>query len=548
MKKNYIFILMCLSLYYRAQNSKAKICFSESKKQEISEDIKNVRDGDQRAYLVVSENYEIRSVGLVQEGLSEISRKKRSNSVDVSEIIKKSKDMDSIYFTYKKKGGVFSGVKKSSIALNEVVFRGCKGDMENDGCDNQINNIKYILDLCQKDVCSGVRLPALICNDRTVFNRKLKLPHRSMLSFGIINNNPFRYSYSINQNRLSFNTDGSQFLEGIGKMMDEAKSTASLVPSGTSSLVADDKQKVNTVKDVRTEVETILKESEKLLEDLKVYSTTIAMQQCLSKTEVEGKLHEFTSRHIKITGSSTFQNKIEELVKKLKDLDRPATGDNKVDSVLILNAINQLQKYTFKDIEKGLGQLIKGTYNYELLPIQVSDDNVDAIELEVQQEDKLTGRTDTYKYAFYISGGIKIDFTAGPFVSTLTDHKYKLNDKYIMRQRDDEVSYSLASLMHVYFRTTSHFNSSLYLGVGVTDDQRANLMTGVSLMFGRKDRVCLNGGIAFGKVKRLSQPYQMGSEYTGKDEIPVIDVYKMGWSFGITYNLTKPKVLKPQNQ
>lgn len=553
MKKIYFFILLGISLCLSAQKPQPQICYAKNKTGNLHKRIESVLKGDSKFCLKINENYKITHVGTKRDSIKAVTENLQVNILDISDVVKNDPSARFIHYRYTKRKGNSEKVVDDSVALDRTAFNACLEECSNNECKNQIDNIKYILDLCQEDVCSGTKLPALICNDKTVFNRKLKLPHRSMLSFGIINNNPFRYTYSINQNKLAFNTDATSFLERMDKFM--AEQTNRAVVKGTASENMPNKDTAKgkeisliPVESLKREVETILKESEKLLEDLKVYSSTIAIQQCLSKDEIESKLHEFTNRYMKITGSSMFQSKIEGLIKKLNSLDQPKKGDNKVDSILILNAISQLQKYTSKDIEKGLTQLLKGTYNYALLPIQVSDDNVDAIELEVQQEDQLTGKTVSYKYAFYISGGIKIDFSAGPFISTLTDHKYKLNDKYVMRQRDDNMSYALASLMHVYFRTTSHFNAGLYLGVGVTDDQRANLMSGVSLMFGRKDRVCLNGGVVFGKVKRLSQPYQIGSEYTGKDEIPVVDVYKMGWSIGITYNLTKPKVLKPDNQ
>ncbi|MBL0257699.1 MAG: hypothetical protein IPQ03_09270 [Bacteroidetes bacterium] len=194
-----------------------------------------------------------------------------------------------------------------------------------------------------------------------------------------------------------------------------------------------------------------------------------------------------------------------------------------------------------------------------LLPIQITNDNADIIEINVKRTDKKLNKVDQFKYQFYVHGGLKIDFSAGPFLSFLVDREYVTEDipityqgitgsdsivvkKYIREQTPDHFDFMLGSLMHVHYRCPGYFNFAANFGGALNSKQDFVLLGGVSFILGRQQRFILNTEAAFGKVKRLSSPYEVNGEFIGSGNVPTIDRKIAGWAIGITYNLTPQKV------
>ena len=70
-------------------------------------------------------------------------------------------------------------------------------------CKNNVGVVNYILDLCAVDYCYGVKRPSLKSNGKYCKNKQLFVRNSDLLSFMIINNNPFRYELEVNHKDIS---------------------------------------------------------------------------------------------------------------------------------------------------------------------------------------------------------------------------------------------------------------------------------------------------------------------------------------------------------
>ena len=147
-----------------------------------------------------------------------------------------------------------------------------------------------------------------------------------------------------------------------------------------------------------------------------------------------------------------------------------------------------------------------------------------------------------------VNGGVKIDFSTGIFVSNLVDDVYLNKPNYengsitsynLIKEDENPIGYGLAGYMHTYWRTHKDFNVALSLGVGIDQNTQVKIMPGLSLIVGRKERLVINAGFAFGKVKQLSKEQDTERLYSSKIDPIYSEPYKLGWSVGISYNLFK---------
>lgn len=175
--------------------------------------------------------------------------------------------------------------------------------------------------------------------------------------------------------------------------------------------------------------------------------------------------------------------------------------------------------------------------------------------VEDENTKKFGSVTRSIKHSFNIEvlNGFKIDFSAGLFVSNLIDHKYVVLDDSIyggtdtaligsrlMRNKEGDYRLGLGSMGHAYFRWSKYVNMGINFGVGIMQDQNVNYLFGGSLMFGKEQRLILNGGLTGGYVNRLSDLLEENKFYS---KLPIQDdiyvkSFQFGWYAGISYNLT----------
>ncbi|MFN7883345.1 MAG: hypothetical protein ACK5PF_10075, partial [bacterium] len=76
-----------------------------------------------------------------------------------------------------------------------------------------------------------------------------------------------------------------------------------------------------------------------------------------------------------------------------------------------------------------------------------------------------------------------------------------------------------------------------------SSDIRFRLYCGPSLIIGRKERIMVSSGIAFGAIVRNADGYDDGKTFANNSSVPnqvplVQDSFKFGWYFGLGFNLS----------
>lgn len=168
------------------------------------------------------------------------------------------------------------------------------------------------------------------------------------------------------------------------------------------------------------------------------------------------------------------------------------------------------------------------------------------------------------------SFGLKIDYSTGVFLTGLRDDSYIFKDttinytpsptgstprdtsgNFLRKQIPSSYNVGFGVLAHVYPRLSSNYNIGLTAGFMSTTNLDLNILLGGSLMlqslFGSNNRLVLNAGVAWGKVKRLSSAYQadfMRSSnsttgapiYYATTGDPTVQVWSHSWFFGLSFN------------
>ncbi|MEO8569204.1 MAG: hypothetical protein ABI419_08710 [Ginsengibacter sp.] len=127
-----------------------------------------------------------------------------------------------------------------------------------------------------------------------------------------------------------------------------------------------------------------------------------------------------------------------------------------------------------------------------------------------------------------LSGGMKIDFSAGFVLTGLRDFTYSLkNDtasvglgaarrdtsgNVIIKEDEGNNNVGVGIFTHFYPRISSHYNIGGTAGLMTSTNLNLRLMLGgsfmVSSLFGSNNRVCFSYGCVWGKVARLSSQYE----------------------------------------
>jgi hypothetical protein len=169
-----------------------------------------------------------------------------------------------------------------------------------------------------------------------------------------------------------------------------------------------------------------------------------------------------------------------------------------------------------------------------------------------------------------MSGGMKIDFSAGFVLTGLRDYSYILKNvvyaytppalgspkrdttgNVIVKEDEGNNQVGVGLLTHFYPRSSSHYNLGGTVGLMTSTSLNLRLMLGGSLMvsslFGSNNRVSFSGGVVWGKVKRLGEkdkdffehPRVVNGipEFFEEASAPVpIDRNEHSWFFAVTLN------------
>lgn len=162
---------------------------------------------------------------------------------------------------------------------------------------------------------------------------------------------------------------------------------------------------------------------------------------------------------------------------------------------------------------KNLQYVIRENTLQYTLPTSTNSANVDLIRYAVRREDKITGSSQTYNYDLWLRGGLKIDFSVGFFGTRLTDNVYNkvlldttggIDSIRITRQDDGRTNFAFGGMVNITRRNgASWLNYGGSIGVAYSGNQKLQVLAGLSLHFGKTERLIVHGGAAFGTIKYL---------------------------------------------
>src|SRR5690606_11230557 len=163
-------------------------------------------------------------------------------------------------------------------------------------------------------------------------------------------------------------------------------------------------------------------------------------------------------------------------------------------------------------------------------------------------------------YEIPIVGGWKADFSTGIFLTGLRNFEYATRDstietqegtdpddeagpitkKVIFRQNTGGFDLGIGVMAHFYRRMLFPVNVGFSLGVISTADVEPRFLLGLSTIIGQSQRLILNGGMAVGKVERLSSDLREDGFLEAKSDVVPTRKHTMArWFIGVTYNFTK---------
>ncbi|WP_241316876.1 hypothetical protein [Chryseobacterium arthrosphaerae] len=192
------------------------------------------------------------------------------------------------------------------------------------------------------------------------------------------------------------------------------------------------------------------------------------------------------------------------------------------------------------------------TTNFNIiLPAQQLTEDVNIITPQLKNN---KGKV-VYSYSpikFTTSGGWKINFSAGYFLSFIGNDNYtsytnSLGNKEIAKGNTDKITNALGGLIHVYHNDPETLvQPGFSFGISLADNASAGFYGGASLFFLEKNRLITTFGYSFIKVKRINKSNLSALADSDRyafinvadTEIRYDNIYKGAWFFGVTYNLS----------
>lgn len=235
--------------------------------------------------------------------------------------------------------------------------------------------------------------------------------------------------------------------------------------------------------------------------------------------------------------ASNFPNTFNKFIEKKKDID------------IVSN-----------NIKKELGKMYAVKLHHYTLPIDIYGQNIDLLEITLQRATKKesTAQPEKYTYNFWISGGLKIDVSAGAVITSVKSKTYQTEDKTVSVNGQDEThkiiyedksgkyDFGFGSLINITPRLGgSWLRPTINVGAVLTADEKFQFLGGAGIIFGKKERVVLHGGFSMGSVSTIAKNYIAdGSEAYNlgtSGAVPTTNKFTFGHYIGFTYNFGKVK-------
>jgi len=144
-----------------------------------------------------------------------------------------------------------------------------------------------------------------------------------------------------------------------------------------------------------------------------------------------------------------------------------------------------------------------------------------------------------------ISGGFKLNASLGLSFGGFneTPQDYFVREETIKADDIGGLKPLLTSFLHFYKQSNGNTSLGGSVGIGfpLAGDRNItslSFLAGPALMIGKSSRIVISAGVMAGQVDRLAQGYEIGDTFISEvDNVPVKQVYELGFFVGISYNL-----------
>jgi len=375
-----------------------------------------------------------------------------------------------------------------------------------------------------------------ICNDvgcKPVKKRNwLSAKCSEMIAVKLINGNPFKYTYKIDTNDISFFNEKAEMQESSDNASAKAKAANKKMGVASDSI---------TIGKIALDNENLDYNLDLLNTDVDNFYTTLKQKNTFVGTDYANR--------------QGLRNLAEEYLAEvfllLINLEEHRTETNYFSTKERLLATKEKAIQSIQTIVHLLYTIDLEVYN---LPIDVQGKNIDAVEFKLRRFYKDTDKEDlsfaSKPYNVWIKNGLKIDVSAGIFFTSLYDSEYDKRDdpttagnKIIMLKNSGDYDMAFGSTINTYMRMNSWIVPTLNFGAVITQNEKLQVLLGLGAILGKQERIIFSAGISMGKVDRIADGYQVGGSYNLGDSgnIPTQSQFKFGNFFGITYNLSKVK-------
>ena len=261
-----------------------------------------------------------------------------------------------------------------------------------------------------------------------------------------------------------------------------------------------------------------------------------------------------------------FEEDYQQIINEINTISNEATETR--DTVFISNynaKVKTLDKTQLSEMENVLDSVRSLKWDHYKISTDFNGKNIDIVQISLirylksgSSEDK----ADEYLYNIWVKGGIKIDVSAGAFITSLVNRKYTISNKTRTVGQDNEETYQVitqdnpghfqygfGSMLNISPRCgVSWIKPTYNIGALFTSDQKFQFLTGFGLVLGKEQRIILHGGLSMGAIISLANNYKADgqSRYNLGEAVspPTQEKFSFGHFFGVTYNLGKVKSQK----
>ncbi len=364
----------------------------------------------------------------------------------------------------------------------------------------------------------------------------------------------------INKLIQHFNNDIDKVNNELAGLEDELKQKNTLIAQKNKQITELKKVKDSLLKELTNKIKlrkaiTSLKEQIKKMDNLKE-----DIKGQLIELKNEDYYNEKTVQGNRLRWNKEYHTINSETSEKLIDFDIELKNeDAKKVNTIVENHYNPIKKV----VEEELKVLMSLKFFHYSEQMAVDGDNVDVFNLVISRtlRNDEKAKTEDFPYDIWITGGFKIDVSAGFFFSGLNNQEYIFpagefqteedggaednNGNAIVRGNTGRWEYGFGTMLNISHRMGTWTRPTLSVGAMLTNDTKFQFLLGGGAILGKKERVIFHAGWALGKVTRLENGLVADGEtqydIDKESMIPTEEEFDSNFFFGITYNLGKVK-------